>query len=77
MLAEEGEELADVAPIGFDRLGRHLPLGREIGEPAHHLDRELGGGEGQLQLVRGLWHIRTMTPASLPFLKGDSRGYSG
>ena len=29
MLGEEGEELADVAPIGLDRLGRHAPLGAE------------------------------------------------
>ena len=44
MLGEKSEELADVAPIGLQRLGRHAPLGAEIAEPAGDFGGDVGGG---------------------------------
>ena len=45
MLCHEFEELAGVALIGFDRLGRHAPLIAEMREPARDLSRNVGCGE--------------------------------
>src|SRR5262249_57028589 len=56
MLAEEGEELADVAPMGLDRLRRLPPFGGEVFEPAHELGRHIAGGRRQIGLVRLLRH---------------------
>ena len=47
MLGDEGEELPDVALVGFDGFGRHPALGPEMREPARHLGRHVVGGEGE------------------------------
>ena len=44
MPGQKIEELADVAPIGFQRLRRHAPLGAEIAEPAADFGGHVGGG---------------------------------
>ncbi len=44
MACEEGEELAEVAPIGLDRMGGELALGHEIDEPG--VDRAVDIGRG-------------------------------
>ena len=41
MLRHEGEELPDVALIGFQRLRRHAPLGAEMSQPARQLRRDI------------------------------------
>src|SRR5262245_20712852 len=72
MLGHEGKELEHVAAIGLDRLGRHPPLGTEIGQPAHHLGRGVGGGAGRRLVVLGLGHRPVMAP-----LRYRSVTYSG
>ena len=44
MPGEKAEELADVAPVGFQGLCRHAPLGAEIAEPAGDFGGHVGGG---------------------------------
>ena len=48
MLGQEAQELPHVAPIGFERLWRHAPLGAEMAEPALDLGRDLGRDEVRL-----------------------------
>ena len=45
VFGEEGEKLQHVAPVGFERLRRHAPLGAEIRQPAFDLRRDFGGDE--------------------------------
>ena len=46
MFGQEGEELADVAPVGLQGLARHAPFGAEIVQPADDFGLNVGG-EGQ------------------------------
>jgi hypothetical protein len=40
VLTEEGEALAEVAGVGFERLWRQPSLGAQMRQPARHLQRE-------------------------------------
>ena len=62
MLGQESEELAHVAPVGFDRLGRHAPLAAEMPEPARDLGRDIGRGKGSSGLLVGLAGHEVIVP---------------
>ena len=47
VVGEEGEELQNVAPVGFESLRRHAAFGAEITEPAFDLGGDLGRQEGR------------------------------
>lgn len=50
MLGEECGELAEIARIGFQRLGREAPLGRKVAEPVAAERVEIGH-EGNMTLL--------------------------
>jgi hypothetical protein len=52
VLTEEGKALAEVAAVGFERLGRQPPLGAQMRQPARHLQREAFIGAIELDRLR-------------------------
>jgi hypothetical protein len=47
MRGEESQELQNIAPIGFDGLGRHAALAAEMFEPMRDLGGDLRGNGGE------------------------------
>ncbi|MCK7472840.1 MAG: hypothetical protein MZV49_03505 [Rhodopseudomonas palustris] len=70
MFGQKDQALADIAAIGFQRLGRQPALGAQMAEPARDLDGEIIAGAGQFECGEGsLWgfgHARPQCGAERP-----------
>jgi hypothetical protein len=56
MLGQESKELAEIAGIGFRRLGRQAALGAQMRQPSRHFDCDRFVGAVKFnRLLGGLW----------------------